>query len=480
MGYGVELRTDGNIYVESGTENTIAMQLAQEGYPQDTIPYDDYINNIDMFTTESEKQQYLIIAKENRMSKIVSSLDCLTAATVTLTVPPEQNTVITTLRQKPTASVYVTLKSDVDKLSDKQIQGIKNIVKAASAGLSDEDIEIVDSAGIPQIIMGDASGTDIEKLTQRFAYKTRLENDIKTKIDALLTPAFGAEGYAATVNMWLNFDSDAREEINYSPDDTRGNTGVTQSESSSSASGSTITEGGVAGEEQNTEEYPEGADVSGNGAWTENSVDKQYVVDQIKRQVVKDGYTIDGLSIAVVVYTDFLSEIDIENIRSLVAQTGTITLDIAEDVVSVAYFQKIEDVLDDALAEDPSIFLGLTVDDLIFAGAFLAIILILLTMMMILRSVSAKRRRTHFEKKVLESGQFNFDEDAPDEIEQTLFNLHRDKPDVEIPSLIDDGVETKEIIIRKEISNFARHSPEIVATLLRNWMKEEEEEVPQK
>jgi flagellar biosynthesis/type III secretory pathway M-ring protein FliF/YscJ len=77
----------------------------------------------------------------------------------------------------------------------------------------------------------------------------------------------------------------------------------------------------------------------------------------------------------------------------------------------------------------------------------------------------------------MDSGHFDMSDVTPGEIEKTLFMLNKDKPESEIPSLLDDGVETKEIIIRKEIANFARHSPEIVAALLRNWMAMTEDEL---
>jgi flagellar M-ring protein FliF len=475
LGYDANMRSDGSVYVVKGTEDVIAMQLAQQDIPQTTIPYDDYVNNIDMFTTESEKAQYLRIAMENRMSKIISTLEGVDTATVTLSIPENQNTVITTLRLEPTASVTVYLEPQITRLSDKQIEGIKNIVSPAAAGLTPENISIQDGAGIPQVSAGDIGGTSMEVLTERFAYKTRYENDIKRKIENMLAPVYGETGFAATVNMVLNFDTKQEETTDYSAEPGSDNTGVLQYDDSTSATGGTTATGGVAGEEVNTEQYPEGANAGTDGAWSENARSSTWLVDTYRSQIVKDGYSIDGISIAVIIYQDYLSTAQKEELVKLIANTGTIDPAIAAQVVSVANFQKLEDVIAEPEAEEPVIFLGLTMNDLILIGAILAIILIVLTMAMVLRGVTFNKRRKQFEQRVIESGQFAFDEGDHAEIEKTLFNLHRDTPDMEIPSLIDDGVETKEVIIRKEIANFAKHSPEIVAQLLRNWMKEAEE-----
>lgn len=52
----------------------------------------------------------------------------------------------------------------------------------------------------------------------------------------------------------------------------------------------------------------------------------------------------------------------------------------------------------------------------------------------------------------------------------------QDTEGLNIASLSDSDQETKEVIIRREICEFAQHSPQIVAQLLKNWMREGEDE----
>ncbi|MDR0974748.1 MAG: flagellar M-ring protein FliF [Ruminococcus sp.] len=476
LGFEAEMRSDGSVYVPKGTENTIAMQLAVQGYPQDNIAYDAYINNVDMFSTESEKQEYLRQATEQRMSAIIGTLDGIESATVQLAIPLQQNTVITTFRQQPVATVIVYLRSPESQLSSRQIQGIKNIVRAANPGLTDENITIQDGAGIPQISTEDTGGTDVDKLIERLLYKTRLEKDLQEKIDALLLPIYGDGGFTARVNLILNFDTRADETVNYSAEDTDNNTGVVSSENSANASGTTTADGNVAGEEPNTEQFPEGTEAGEAGSWTDNSNSVNYLVDVYRSQVVKDGYDVDGLSIAVAIYTDFLTPAQIDTLRGMISNAAGVAPEVSEQVVSVANFAPF--VPEDLESEEqPDIFFGLTLNHLIIAGAILVILLIVMTMFMVLRNVTHKKRQKAFEKRIIESGHFDMGDVTPNEIEKTLFMLNKDKPEAEIPSLLDDGVETKEIIIRKEIANFARHSPEIVAALLRNWMTMSPEEM---
>jgi flagellar biosynthesis/type III secretory pathway M-ring protein FliF/YscJ len=257
--------------------------------------------------------------------------------------------------------------------------------------------------------------------------------------------------------------------VNYSAEDPDDNTGVISQQNSADASGNTTADGNVAGEEPNTEQYPEGIDAGNGGNWTDNSASIDYLVDVYRSQVVKDGYTINGLSIAVAIYTDFLSPAQLDALTTMIANAAGVDPEIAAQVVSVANFAPF--IPEEALEEEqPPFFFGLTVNHLIVAAAILVILIIIMTMFMLLRNVSHKKRQKAFEKKIMDSGHFDMSDVTPNEIEKTLFMLNKDKPEAEIPSLLDDGVETKEIIIRKEIANFARHSPEIVAALLRNWM----------
>ena len=104
MGYEAKL-SNGSITVLSGTENTIAIRLAQQEYPKSGYGYPNLINKVGMTTTNSEMEFYERIDTENRLGAIIGSMDNISSAVVTLTEPDLQNVVIPSLRQPPTASV---------------------------------------------------------------------------------------------------------------------------------------------------------------------------------------------------------------------------------------------------------------------------------------------------------------------------------------------------------------------------------------
>lgn len=467
MGYEAKL-SNGTITVLSGTENTIAIQLAQQEYPKSGTGYPNLINKLGMTSTETEARYYEKIDTENRLSAIISAADNISKATVTLTDPDQKNTVIPSLRQPPTASVSVHL-DGIEKLSNKQIIGITHIVKFGWPGLTDENIMIVDGNNIPQILNAQDDFDLVLEETKKLAFKTNLENSIKNKILELLIPAYGDDGVSVAVNMVLNFDSKVYEDTDYRPEDNN-NTGVLQHADASNASGGTTVDGGIVGLEGNADDtYPTG-DTNGTGAWTEDSLSNTYLVDTYKEQGQKVGYSIDGLSISVIVYRDYLSEYDRELLVSLVGNSGTVNPDELERVVTVGYFPKFDPNLPDS-GVIPTYLFGLTFNQLILVGAIVLILILVILIIMAVLSSNAKKKRKAFEQQIIETSGLVTDGSEPVD----TFTFSEAGEPVEVPSLTDDQIETKEVVIRREISDFAKYSPEIVAQLLKNWMKEEDD-----
>ena len=461
-GYDCTL-SGGTITVPEGTEDKLTMTLAQQGYPKSNLTYDLYTSNVGMFTTESEKEEYSRMALESRLSAIITSLDGVNDAVVNLSIPPQKNTVISEYQADPTASVVVYLKDNAT-LSSKQIQGITHIVKMSVAGLTDENVSITDSYGV--LLLADETDVDvIAEETRKLKFKTDLENQIKNKIIELLAPAYNDDGLSVAVNMVLNFDSKVSEDTVYTPstDDGRG---MLQEGKSENATGYATAEGGVVGVEVNADDtYPTG-DTNGNGNWSESSVDNVYLVNTYKEQVEKAGYTIDSLSVSVIIYTDYLPDTTKQDLVSLVGNAASINPQVFNDVITVTSLPKFGDTT--APADQKTYLFGLTANQLIILAAILLGLLIILIIILAVVSNSTKKKRSKFEKEVLAANTNG----ANEPLVENFFSLaERTAESFSIPSLTgEDEAETKDVIIKREIAQFSRQRPEIVAQLLRSWM----------
>lgn len=469
MNYDVRLLNGTDISVLRGTENDIIMQLALQQYPKSGKNY-SYSVESSMFNTESENELSYQINTQNRLEAQLREMEQIAAAEVNLAIPKHKNTVISSNKEYPTAGVKVTL-DGIDKLSNKQIIGIKNLVKTTIVGLTDDNIEIVDNYGIPQIIDLEADYDQVLQETKKFAFKTQLENHIRDNILEGLIGSYGNDGAYVMVNIGLvNSDKQVSETVDYSADG-GGNTGVLSHADGSDASGGTTAVGGVVGVEANADDtYPTG-DTNGNGAWSENSFSNTYLVDTFKEQIEKDGYRIEDLSVSVIIYTDYLAETTRTALVDMAGKAASIRPAFYDDLVSVISLPKyVEDF--GLEPTEPTYLFGLTFNQLVLVGAILLILLIALFVMLAIISGNAKKQRKEFEKQIIEtSGLVGVDGEEPVD----MFILTDPETGVEVPSLTDEQVETKEVVIRREITEFASHSPEIVAQLLKSWIKSEEE-----
>lgn len=470
LNYDVRLINGTDIAVLAGTENDIIMQLALQEYPKSGTNYALSTTQTGMFTTESERELYEQIDVQRRLEAQLGKMENIASAEVNIAVPKQKNTVISAVREYPTASVKVTL-DGIEKLSNKQITGIKNLVKMTVTGLTDDNVEIVDNYGIPQIINLEADYDQVLEETKKYAFKTRMEEDIENSILKMLIPAYGEDGaYVAVRIGLLNSDSHVQENVDYSADG-NGNTGVLSHADGSDASGGDTVMGGVVGVEGNADDtYPTG-NTAGNGAWSENSFSNTYLVDTFKEQIEKDGYRIEDLSVSVVVYTDYLAEEIRLSLVDAAGKAASIRPEFYDDLVSVINLPKFEDGFE-LEPTVPTYLFGLTFNQLVLVGAILLILLIALFVVMAIISGNAKKKRKEFEKQIIEtSGLVGTDGEEPVD----MFVLTDPETGVEVPSLTDEQIETKEVVIRREITEFANHSPEIVAQLLKSWIKSEED-----
>ncbi len=465
-GYECTLTSGGTISVVKGTEDKIAMTLAMQQYPKSDLTYKAYTDKVGMFTTESEKKVYERIALQDRLSAVISRFEGVREAVVTLNLAERKNTVIEAYKQESTAAVTVYLEKNA-KLTGEQVEGITYLVMTA-AGIKEENISITDDYGV-LLVSEDTPEDVVAQETRKLKFKTDLENQIKAKIENLLIPAYGEDGFSAAVNMVLNFDDKVSENTQYTPS-TNDERGMLQHTDAEQASGNTVADGGVIGVETNADDTYPTQDTNGNGQWTENSVSNTYLVNTYKEQIEKAGYVIDGLSISVVIYTDYLPETTRQELVSLVANAGTVNPAAAQDVVSVTNLQKYG-----ANEEPPekTFLFGLTLNQLVILGAILLGILIILIIVLAALSSKNKKKRRHFEKTLLEQHAPPGDEPLVDR----FFTIEDENMGSipEVPSLTEEAeMETKEDIIRRELATFAKNSPEIVAQLLRNWLKEED------
>lgn len=465
-GYDVTVRSGGKIIVEKGTEDELTMKLAEQGYPKNSLDYSTWINNIDMFSTDYEKREFARIQTQERLSATLETLSGVRQAIVNISLPEQKNTVIVENKLPATVSVTLHLENGVT-LNNNQKSGIYSIIMHAlgGTGLTEDNITVTDGNGV-LLLVGEESVDVVAEETRKFKFKSDFEESIRQKILAMLTRAYGEDGVEVAVNAVLDFDKQVQENTEYAPEAENPDgyqAGVLQHRDESYAAGSADAAGGLAGLEPNADDnYPTGTDGE-SGIWRESDDSETYLVSTYKTQLEKQGYYIKGLSVAVVIYTDYLSDAQREQISESCARASGIN----EELVSVINLPKLTETVP-AMQEE--FMFGMTAQELIVGGAAVVVLLIIALLIWFIASRNAKKKQKKFEKALLEAQQA-----GAGGIIDEVFNP-QDTEGLNIASLSDSDQETKEVIIRREICEFAQHSPQIVAQLLKNWMREGEDE----
>lgn len=459
-GLGAEYKVDdnGTIYVPSRDEARLKMQLAAEGYPKESLTYDIFSGVSGLMTTDYEKKQYLIFQLQDRLQDAIKTLSGINNAIVTLNIADDNSFVLKKDEKVSTASVVLDL-SPWAKLTQKQIKGIEELVAKSVSGLSADNVAIIDGEG--NILNGTEAESGLSGAYTQLELAHAMNNLYQQKILSLLKPVLGEKGVSVSVNVVLDFSQRSSEEIIYTP--VVGDNGIIShyDYDNSSSNGGSVP-GGVVGTGSNTgtpsyqEEDEEGEHSSDSGATASGSVD--YLVNQMIKTVIDNGGTIKDMTVAVFINKKELPAEAAEEYRSIIAYGAGI----APEKVALACVEFLPE--DDDKEPQPSQpieekktlaeLLGISELVLYAIAGGLGLIICIVTVVLIVVVRKKKKRKALLKKQA--------------EAEQEAAKKNSDVPGEIVLN------ETREQLLKKQIKEFSSANPEIVAQLLRSWMKEDD------
>ena len=461
-----QLKTDGTIMVPVEQENSLKMQLATRGYPRTAFSYDIWTSSVNMFTTDSQKQEIVKMQLETRLKATIETLSVVDTAYVIINIPETTNTVISTNTKKASASVVLHIKPNLS-LTSNQVTGIKHIVMTSLSGLEEENITIADGNG--NILSANSeSQSEFDSVildTQRHKFKTDFEAAIKDEILSLLQPAYGVDGVRVAVNASFDYDKNVKEEVTYTP--SVGDNGMIEHEDVSESDGTSVTNPGqVVGEEPNADgTYPT---LDGEGgsteSWSDMSRSTSYLVNTLKEQTEKNGYYVEQVTISVLIYRNALGAAEKTQVVNVVCNAAnTVPAFVSVENLPLLEERPVDPDVEKPVIVDPNpvpLYFGFTLQELVII--VVAVLIVLLIIMIIISSIIKKKKRKKELKKELERRAA---------AEATAAAAAAASGD-DVKSLSGEHPETKEAAIRREIGEFAKNSPEIAAQLLKSWLHE--------
>lgn len=477
----VTVNAKGDVIVPAERADSIRMQMWAQGYPKSTTNYDIWDNGVDLWSTDMDKREIKRQQLETRLGSTISSMDKIQAATVNLTLPETSNYVISTEKGDSQCAVFLQLRSDADPLTNAEVRAIYRGVTTSVEGLTNENVSVMDSKMNsyewvdPELDNvdddEDKSGVDVAR--KRLEFEREFVQVLKDGLGEMFTKMYGENGFAFNVSARLNYDAKDVESTQYQPVDGT-NAGVINHQDQVNEGGKLDEDGGVVGVTPNADTSPDYPTITGledGQTFYYNKNEIQYSVSNIKETVKKDGYSIDALTVGLVVNQTNMTQAEREALQSIVANAAGTTL----DYVSVYNLPFSLDGTNPGISGDGNVqiitprvdtFRDVLLYVVVGLGVLLLILLVVTLFMGHSRKKKIRRRQEAAFAAAAQGGAAAGGANAqePEQPEEVDFN---------IASLTEEAAkESRETILKREISDFSKTNPEIVAQIIKNMMKD--------
>ena len=482
----VTVNTNGDIIVPAEKADSLRMQMWAQGYPKTTINYDIWNNGVDLWSTDTDKREVKRQQLESRLGATIASMDKIQSATANITLPEVSNYALSDNKGESQCAVFIQLKADAEPLTNEEVRAIYRGVTTSVEGLTKENVSIMDSKlnsyewVDPELDQPeededtDKSGVDIAR--KRLEFEQEFVQVLKDGLGDMFTKMYGEDGFAFNVSARLNYDSRNTESTQYTPAEGTDH-GVKDHEDKVTWGGALDEDGGIVGVTPNADlspDYPTYTGLEDGQNYYYNKEEIQYSVSNVKETVTKDGYSIDSLSVGLVVNQTNMTQGERDALQAIVANAAGTTV----DLVSVYNIPFALSATNNGTNGDGNLqIITPPVDTfrntLLYVVVGLGIVLILLLVMTLMMSHSRKkkirRRQEAAFAAAAQSGQTQTaagataqEQDSPEEV------------DFNIASLTEEAaMESRETILKREISDFSKTNPEIVAQIIKNMMKAE-------
>ncbi|MEZ0343980.1 MAG: flagellar basal-body MS-ring/collar protein FliF [Caldimicrobium sp.] len=307
------IEKDGSIYVPEEKVPEIRMEIASKGLLGGTGPGFELFDKEKLGLTEFQEKVNYQRALEGELARTIKGIKGVKSVRVHLALPKES---IFLEEEKPAkASVLLELNPGYT-LTPEQVRGIINLVSGAVPKLEPKNVIVVDAqTGKKLNIAEDETGLSLNQL----AYKRRVEENLKNKIEEMLFQALGYGKAIAQVTVDMSFDNESIKEEIVNPEQSAV---ISEDLEEENRQSTTPAEGGVAGVKGALTEKFEatGQPAQGETYSKKRAVRNYEVTKKIRNLEISPG-SIKRISVAVLVDKKVLSENDtakIEWIENLV------------------------------------------------------------------------------------------------------------------------------------------------------------------
>ena len=302
-GINFDVSADGTTVLVGHSDTAQArMLLAEKGLPQSSSSGYELFNELGSFGLTSFMQEVTRVrALEGELARTIQTLKGVKAARVHIVLPDRA----TFRREQQPASASVVIRTE-NADDARSAQAIRHLVAAAIPGMKADAVTVLSTDGTVLAAGDDLSNAAAGKLA---GLEHQVSREIEENLRRTLSPYLGLGNFEVSVAPRLNTDKTTVSETTFDPESRVERSIRTVRENQLSQNRSSDAPTTV---QQN---IPAEQVAAGNGADANEEATRRedltnYEISSKVTQTVRDGYTIENLSIAILVNRDRLTEIE--------------------------------------------------------------------------------------------------------------------------------------------------------------------------
>jgi flagellar M-ring protein FliF len=469
----VRITPNNEIIVPSNFQGLAWVAISEAGLPRQHQNNDVWNTGVGMFTTRKQMEEIEKHQLQDWIMTYLRNISAVDGAQVILHIPDTKGYVMQEMRKEPRASISVTLRGD-SSLTSQQIQGIYNFVRTAVPDLEERNITLTDSNSFP-LIPDDNDGVDEatalvlmeRRLKMEAAFREMMMKTAAEQLMPIFERVFGADNHAFSVNVDMNPMGDRYVENEVWTPIEGLEAGILRNHTRQGAVGGTADEGGVIGVFDNGEiapDFPTVPEIAPNGEfyaeWLET---RNYEINRMFESYTENGLRIGRRSATLVINSEPMTQAQLDTWASVVADA--IGADPEAVTVTAEVFYR-EPTVQNPVGGLPGSAMRST---LIYIIISLGVLLIILFVMAITTSSSKRKRlvrgRGLVPAEAVAGGGY---------ITHDSYQQPAEPEGFELESLLDEK-DTKDVVLKREIREFSKSNPEIIAQLVRTWLRTDDE-----
>lgn len=205
----------GALLVEADKVNEARLKLAGLGVPADSkAGFEELAKEQPLGTSQFMETARYRHSLEGELARTISSITSVRSARVHLAIPKES--VFVRDARPPSASVFVELYPGA-ALTSAQVKSIVNLVASSIPEMKAENVTVVDQRGtlLSQLALDDTQSLEANR---QLEYTHRVEQQLRDRINSILTPLVGQNKFHAEVSADVDFTAVEEAGEVYNPD----------------------------------------------------------------------------------------------------------------------------------------------------------------------------------------------------------------------------------------------------------------------